>query len=243
MAIPRSERFFLAVREAWSETQSPLVVSSGAALMSGQAAKVFVERSTRWLTVKTVQDYDPADFQWAEAPLQAKLRESVEAFRAVAGDVHSPEEASYEQTEGGLKTLEVLAGSVRAIVLEDWGQASKQLVDEIKGFLDDKGLSYQYKTKQVEESLLGKYQVPSLVLQSNTRVLVEPVARFVTGACGVYDLSLATSGYTATLFRDYARQWQIHVDVGQGISNGGIVALSKESFFHVVADLERMIDD
>jgi len=238
----RSEQFFLSVREALALTQRPLV-SSGAALISGQALETFVQQSNDWLTADVVKAYDPSDYEGIPQLLQQQLGKSVDAFRLLASGVSAPGMASYEQSKRGLQALEALAASVKDVVLYDWGEASRRLVEEVKGFCAKAGWPCQWKTRTVEETLLGHYQLPQLTFQSNCPFLVEPLGRFVLGTRGAYDLTVASSGYMASFFRDADDVWQIHVDVGQGVSKGGVVKFGNASFLAIVKDLETISDD
>ncbi len=239
----RREQFFLGVREALVLTQTPLMVASGAALISGQALETFVHQASDWLTPEVVKSYEPADYVGTPQMLQQQLDTTVAAFRLLANGISAPGMASYEQSKHGMLALETLAANTKDVVLHEWSQAARLFVDEIKEFCIQSRWPCQYKPKSVDEVLLGHYQIPQLTFQSKLPFVVEPLGRFVSGAHGAYDLTELSSGYMASFFRDDNNVWQIHVDVGEGLLQGGTVKFSKASFLSVVKDLEATAND
>ena len=70
----------------------------------------------------------------------------------------------------------------------------------------------------MNETLLGTYTLPQLQVYADADLYVlEPVARFVPGAMGAYDLSIQPSYYITTLYRHIDERWYAHLDVGQGV--------------------------
>ncbi len=70
----------------------------------------------------------------------------------------------------------------------------------------------------MSETLLGTYALPQLQVYADADLYVlEPVARFVPGAMGAYDLSIQPSSYITTLYRHIDGRWYAQfLEVGGG---------------------------
>jgi hypothetical protein len=65
------------------------------------------------------------------------------------------------------------------------------LVSEVEGWCKAKDWPTRRIEKHIEESKIGEYVVPALLIQVDlVKLMLEPAARFVTGADGVVDLYL-----------------------------------------------------
>jgi hypothetical protein len=85
------------------------------------------------------------------------------------------------------------------IVRDEWIARLNALVETVQTWSQELGWSTRRIERRMEDSQLGTYQAPALLLQEGTtRVLLEPVARFAPGAEGVVDL------YTMPAYDDIA---------------------------------------
>jgi hypothetical protein len=93
----------------------------------------------------------------------------------------------------------------------EWLERLSDLVESVQSWAEELG----WATRQIEvalnDSQLGKYQAPALLLQEDAiRILLEPIARAAPGAQGVVDLYLMP-GYddvASLYFCD--GDWSIH---------------------------------
>lgn len=71
----------------------------------------------------------------------------------------------------------------------EWVQVVEGLVSDIDGWCRDRGWPTRKLYKSVVEPSIGGYLVPALRFQIDlTKLMLEPVARFVSGADGLADL-------------------------------------------------------
>jgi hypothetical protein len=74
---------------------------------------------------------------------------------------------------------------------EEWVERLSVLVHSVEDWATERGWSTRRIEKNMEDSQIGSYQAPALLLQEGfTRVLLEPIARFAPGTEGVVDLYL-----------------------------------------------------
>jgi hypothetical protein len=74
---------------------------------------------------------------------------------------------------------------------EDWLARLGDLVRTIKSWAEQSGWKTREITKLMEDSVLGEYRAPALLMQRETvEVILDPVSRFVPGADGAVDLYL-----------------------------------------------------
>jgi hypothetical protein len=92
----------------------------------------------------------------------------------------------------------------RVRVLSGWLSRLSSLVNEVEGWVKELGWSTRRIEKPMEDSQIGKYRAPSLLLQEGTdRILLEPIARSAPGTEGVVDLYLMPAyDDIASLFYD-----------------------------------------
>ncbi len=94
---------------------------------------------------------------------------------------------------------------------DEWLSRVSTLVDSAEKWAADAGWSTRRIEKQIEDSEIGGYAVPSLLLQEGTtRMLLEPIARSAPGVDGVVDLyRMPAYDDVATLYF-YDGQWHLH---------------------------------
>jgi hypothetical protein len=99
-------------------------------------------------------------------------------------------------------------------VRDEWVRAVEQLVTDVEGWCKANDWPTRRIDKRLEESKIGEYVVPALLIQVDlVKLLLEPVARFVPGADGVVDLYLMPQyDDTASIYRRNGI-WQIHYAV------------------------------
>lgn len=99
-------------------------------------------------------------------------------------------------------------------VRDDWVGAVEELAKTVEGWCQARGWPTRRIDKRMTEAKLGEYVVPALLIQVDlTKLMLEPVARFVPGADGVVDLYLMPEyDDTASIYRR-GGEWQIHYAV------------------------------
>lgn len=74
-------------------------------------------------------------------------------------------------------------------VRDEWVRAIEQLVTDVEGWCKANDWPTRRIDKHLEESKIGEYVVPALRIQVDlVKLMLEPGARFVTGADGACDL-------------------------------------------------------
>ena len=108
------------------------------------------------------------------------------------------------------KHLKAAMKIVRDRLLPEWLQAQEQMIQEAEAAARAKGWYVERDEMQVEESLLGTYRRPGLLIRTWDReMMLIPVARFCAGRQGAVDLKVSPNyerAYTVT-FKD--GRWQI----------------------------------
>src|SRR5436309_9377598 len=107
----------------------------------------------RWLTVKTVEAFDPADFADVAKTQQEALRHAVERFRAVAAEVPHKEPAGPKQAERGHEALQHVIAALRAIVLPEWRKALDELIGDTENWAHRQEWAVKRDSKRLSEPL------------------------------------------------------------------------------------------
>ncbi len=82
----------------------------------------------------------------------------------------------------------------------EWLECLASLVDSIEGWAKEIGWSTRRIEKKLDDSEIGSYQAPALLMQEETtRALLDPIGRSTPGSEGVVDL------YLMPAFDDIAR--------------------------------------
>jgi hypothetical protein len=72
---------------------------------------------------------------------------------------------------------------------DEWLIRLSALVDSVQNWVQELGWSTRRIEIQMEDSQIGTYQAPALLMQERTtRLFLEPIARFAPGTEGVVDL-------------------------------------------------------
>jgi hypothetical protein len=239
--IPKREEFILDVRRAARLEQRPTAATDSDLINPDALAKV-LHRAALWLTPKTVEAYAPAEFMAWDEGLQKELQAAVERFRAVAQAVPPDKPASAEQFRGGLEAFQRLLSAVRSVVLSEWISAVAGVTRQIEQWSADRGWPTRRQEKQLTETLLGQYSLPQLYLHADGNLyILDPLARFVPGALGAFDLSIQPSFYVTSLYRHFDGTWYVHLNVGQGVNGAENESLTSESFAKAVHELRSLV--
>lgn len=88
-------------------------------------------------------------------------------------------------------------------VRDEWVQAVEHLVTDVESWCKTRDWPTRRVAKRMEDSRIGEYQAPALVIQADlVKLMLEPIARFTPGGDGVVDLyRMPEYADTASLFR------------------------------------------
>jgi hypothetical protein len=238
---PKAEEFILDVRRAVRTEQKPVVMTDSHLIDAQPTSRMF-ERVAHWLTPKVVEEYDPTAFvTWTE-DLQQELRDTVDRFRTAANQLAPGKPRTTEPLRAGLQAFEQLKTVVQKVVWAEWEPAAKWLLDSIETWSKDFGWAPRRQPKQLEETLLGKYALDSLYFHAEGNLyFLDPLARFVPGGIGAFDLSIQPSYLITSTYRNLDGAWLFHLDVGQGTNGGHKVPVKAESFRQAVAELRSLL--
>lgn len=99
----------------------------------------------------------------------------------------------------------------RALALDKWLRLLNSLIQSVKDWVTPEDWSTREIEKPMEESDLGSYKVPALLLQKAlNKFLLEPVARDAPGSEGLVDLYLMPSYDDIASLYYYKDRWNIH---------------------------------
>jgi hypothetical protein len=128
-------------------------------------------------------------------------------------------------------------------VRDTWMARLCELVDRIDSWARELDWATRRIEKKMEDSQLGTYKAPALLMQKETtRVLLDPIARFVPGTEGLVDLYLmpAYDDIASLYFTDGG--WRLHFPSSgprPGATNSGEThgPLTQESLGHVLDEM------
>lgn len=239
--VPRREEFILDVRRAARLEQKPTVTTDSELIKADAVAKA-LHRAAMWLTPKIVEHYDGAEFVGWSADLQEGLHRAIEEFREVAATVSHDTPAANDQFARGIEAFQRLISAVQKVVLFEWVPAAEKLIAQTEAWSAELGWRTRRGKTKLTEMLLGCYSLPQLQFYAEQDLYsLDPVARFVPGAIGAFDLSIQPSYYVTTLYRYYDGDWYVHLDVGQAVKEGRGAAWSKEAFKKIVEELRSLV--
>jgi hypothetical protein len=104
----------------------------------------------------------------------------------------------------------------RAKIVHGWITLLTELISCVEEWAKEFGWSPKRLEKPMEDSEVGRYAAPALLLQEETtKILLEPITRRASGTEGVVDLYLMP-GYDdiATLYY-YNARWNLHYVLGE----------------------------
>lgn len=83
------------------------------------------------------------------------------------------------------------------------------------------------------------HSLPQLLIYAAEDLYVlDPLARFVPGALGAFDLSIQPSFYTTSIYRYFDGIWYVHLNAGQGAKKE---PLDKATFKQAVEELRSLL--
>jgi len=95
--------------------------------------------------------------------------------------------------------------------LQGWLDRLTALIDDVDKWAVQLDWSTRRITKKMQDSTLGTYQAPALILQKETaRILLEPIAPSAPGADGVVDLYLMPAYDDIASLYLVEGNWQLH---------------------------------
>ena len=126
-----------------------------------------------------------------------------------------------------------------------WVGLVSDLVAQVEQWTQELGWATGRIEKRLDDSQIGKHQVPALLMQEGTwRVLLEPVGRSAPGAEGVVDLYLMPAYDDIASLFFYADRWNLHYLPPGGpavatVREATAVPLSKESLQRVLEEMKK----
>ena len=163
-----------------------------------------------WLTPRSVEGFDIADFPGWSRKERDELTREVNAFLTIAKQVPANKPATRAQSNQARKHLERIIQMVRSKLLPEWLAAQQRMMAEARAAAEAEGWYVQMDEKEILESLLGSYKAPRLRIKTHaSEVVLDPVARFGSGRKGVVDLVVMPTYETKYLVAFKDGEWQI----------------------------------
>ncbi|MEX0717270.1 MAG: hypothetical protein WD066_11820 [Planctomycetaceae bacterium] len=236
---PSSEKFLLDVRQAVRLARQP-AVAIDSDLLDGDRLTDTFQRALLWLTPKCVEHYVPDDFADLPKDIREELDRAVAEFREAAAAVSPDEPATTKQGERGIEAFRWLVHSVRHAVVPEWREAAERVVQEAETWSAEWEWRTRRDTKEIRETLLGRYELPQLLVYAEQDLyVISPIARFLPGAKGAFDIAIQPSFSITSLYRDFDDRWYLHL--GPGPSEGHREPWTRESFKASVEELKAAL--
>ena len=173
-----------------------------------------IERALRgatiWLTPKSVEGFEPEDFEDIPQQERQALATNVKAFREVGETVPANAPATAEQVQEALPRFLKIVVSVQKMMCDEWIEAASTLIDQARSWALTKEWPTKCYAKQISEDFLGTYELTKLVFAAEgSQLVLNPVGRFAPGADGMFDLAVLPDYESVMVVRKEER-WQIH---------------------------------
>jgi hypothetical protein len=126
----------------------------------------------------------------------------------------------------------------------EWIGLVSELVEQVEKWGRELGWATRRIDKRLEDSRIGKHQVPALLMQEDTcRVLLEPIGRSAPGVDGVVDLYLMPAYDDIASLYYYQGRWNLHYDFlghqpAASLREADALPLSKEALEKVLLELK-----
>jgi hypothetical protein len=133
--------------------------------------------------VETLDAYRTEDFSHWPARLREDLGRAVDEFRSVV-------DASNGERSNKAITAHVrhLIDTVHPFLRDEWVAAVLAFVTQVEEWCRARDWASRRYPKEIEEALLGRYEVPQLLVHRlEGRVVFDPITRFVAGGDGLID--------------------------------------------------------
>jgi hypothetical protein len=241
MQRPRREEFILDVRRSARTLQKPIVEADSDAVDTDAIAKI-LHRAALWLTPKVVEHYHPDDFTGWPKEEQDRLRAAVEEFRRIAAQVPADKPATIDQFTEGAHRFRDLINVLGKMVRDEWMHAIETVERQAQEWSAETEWRSRRVNKKLTESLIGTYEAPQLLIFAEPNLYVlDPLARFIPGGQGSFDLTIQPSYYTTSLYRDDSGNWYVHLEVRNGVSNGKRVEWGRDAFRQCIEQLRVFV--
>jgi hypothetical protein len=203
------EQFIDNLRVASRLLRSP-IVESGRGLKSDADIASTLHSADLWLTPKSVEGFQAADFRDLPETQQQKLKSEIASFLDIAKKVPANKPASKSQSSQARKHLEQVIRIVGDHVRGKWLKVHRMMLEDAKAAAKENNWHVQEDEKEVIESLLGRYKIPRLLIQTRKgSIVLDPIACFGTGRRGIVDLVTLPTYETAYLVTFKDDEWQI----------------------------------
>jgi hypothetical protein len=239
--VSKAEEFILDVRRAVRMEQKPTVATDSQLIDPDTAAKA-LQRAAMWLTPKVVADYDPGAFEAWPGDLQQELHSAVEEFRSITATVPPNKPPTGQQFRDGLQAFRRLTSAVQKVVWADWEEAANGLIKQVEGWAANLQWPTRRVGKKLNEMLIGEYHLDQLYLHVEGNLyILDPLARFIPGGQGAFDLSIQLSFYVTSIYRNIDGMWYVHLGIGQKVQGAKKEPLTQESFQRAVVELRSLL--
>jgi hypothetical protein len=129
---------------------------------------------------------------------------------------------------------------------DEWLENLSGLMETVRGWAQDLDWSTRQIEKKMEDSQLGTYRAPALILQKETvRMMLEPIAPSAPGAEGIVDFYLMPAYDDIARLFFYDNGWQLHYmlpgspNVATVVRGDETRPLSKERFQSVLEAMTK----
>jgi hypothetical protein len=129
---------------------------------------------------------------------------------------------------------------------DEWLERLSRLVETVRGWAQELDWSTRQIETKMEDSQLGTYKAPALILQKETvRALLEPIAHSAPGVEGLVDFYLMPAYDDIARLFFYDNEWQLHYmfpgspTVANVVRGSETRPLSKERFQSVLEAMTR----
>jgi hypothetical protein len=128
---------------------------------------------------------------------------------------------------------------------DEWLNRLNILVDSVKAWAEDLGWSTRRIEVRLEDSEIGTYRAPALILQEEAiKAFLEPIARSAPGAEGVVDLYIMPAYDDIASLYFYGGRWLLH-HIAPGTPGAATIReaestpLSRDTFREVLEEMKR----
>lgn len=237
MNRPHREAFILDIRRAAREIERSWVDANAKV---GIDTNVKIHHGTAgWLTPELTVNFDVHDFHAWSPSLSAKLQLTVTNFRKVADQAVATRAPHVELIHEGKQRLSELVEVLGEMVREEWLHAIDEVEAAAETWATEQGWRCRRVNKSMHETLLGTYLAPQLLIYAEPHLFVlDPIARFIPGGQGAFDLAIQPSYHTNSLHRDDEGMWRVSIAADNGIAPAEQIEWNKNSFLKCFEQLE-----
>jgi len=241
--IGDAESFILDVRKAVRLAEKPFPMTPAERWHPDTEAR-FTAHLSVWLNRGLIEQYNPVDFADRPLALRQELQDAVNGFRDATASALPKSSTNGNRPPGQYLAFIELTIAVRKIVQWEWTEAANSLIDRIESWAADSDWVVRRTHKPLDETLLGQYSLGKLELYAEgNRYLLDPLARFVHGALGAFNLSLLPTSSALSIYRKSNGVW--YIETYSDLEPEGFQtehsALTRESFSHALTELLALV--